>query len=185
MDELIASVRRRLSARSPKRLESRLRPAAVLVPIIVSPEGCRLLFTRRASNLRRQPGEIAFPGGAVDPGDATPLETALRESREEIGLAPHDVTLLGEMDERDTVTGFCITPFVGAVEGPYRFRPNHEVDVLFEVPIEALRSPAALRVEQRKLGDGRRREIYHYRYGAHDIWGITGRLVADFLTLVD
>ena len=84
------------------------------MPIVVNPEpvGERLLLTRRSQTLRRQPGDIAFPGGGVDPEDPSPLATALRESHEEVGLSSDDVTVLGQMDERGTVTGFCITPFV-------------------------------------------------------------------------
>ena len=133
--------------------------------------------------LRRQPGDIAFPGGAVDPEDRTPLAAALRESHEEVGLRAGDVELLGQMDERGTITGFRITPFVGAVEGPYPFRANHEVSELLEVPLEALMAPGALRIEHRRYR-GRTYEVYHYIYGEHDIWGITGKLVKDFLSLL-
>jgi 8-oxo-dGTP pyrophosphatase MutT (NUDIX family) len=184
MDDLLERVRERLERSRPRHARAGLRPAAVLLPIIVSAGDHRLLLTRRSHRLRRQPGDISFPGGAVDPGDSTPLATALRESREEIGLRAEDVTLLGQMDERGTVTGFRITPFVGAVRGPYEFRPNHEVGELLEVPIAALTEPSALRVEKRKLRDGTIRDVYHYRYRAHDIWGITGQLVRDFLDLV-
>lgn len=179
-------VRRRLSSRPPGRGPRHLRAAAVLVPIIVNPaaEGESLLLTRRSKTLRRQPGDIAFPGGAVDESDPTPLATALRESREEVGLAPNDVTVLGQMDERGTVTGFRITPFVATIQGPYPFQTNEEVEALFEVPIVALRDPARLEVESRRFSDGTRREVYHYHFEGHDIWGITGRLIKEFLELI-
>lgn len=183
MGDLTALLHERLSAREPRSARSELRPAAVLLPLVVHPDGYRLLLTRRSSRLRRQPGDIAFPGGVIDPRDATPLAAALRESHEEVGLAPDDVTLLGQLDERDTVTGFRITPFVGAVKGPYPFKPNHEVAELMEVPLEALRSPSALRVEKRRFPDGRTRDVFHYAWGKHDIWGITGRLVNELLEL--
>jgi 8-oxo-dGTP pyrophosphatase MutT (NUDIX family) len=157
----------------------------VLLPIIVEQQTHRLLLTRRSARLRRQPGDISFPGGAVDPADRTPLATALRESEEEVGLQKSDVTLLGQMDERGTITGFRITPFVGVVRGPYEFRLNHEVAELVAVPVDALTDPSALRVEKRKLKDGTVRDIYHYQYGENDIWGITGQLVRDFLELIE
>jgi 8-oxo-dGTP pyrophosphatase MutT (NUDIX family) len=184
MDELVERLRERLGRRRPRRGPSHLRPAAVLVPIVVAPEGHRLLLTRRSLRLRRQPGDISFPGGAVDPGDRSPLAAALRESEEEVGLLARDVTLLGQMDERGTITGFRITPFVGAVQAPYAFRPNQEVGELIEVPIAALTAPGVLRVERRRLRDGTLRDVYHYQYDGHDIWGITGQLVREFLDLI-
>jgi 8-oxo-dGTP pyrophosphatase MutT (NUDIX family) len=184
MSDRIGRVRRRLHAHSPRPAPADLRPAAVLLPIIVTEEEESLLFTRRSPRLRRQPGDISFPGGAVDPSDESPLATALRESREEVGLCSDDVTLLGQMDERGTVTGFRITPFVGVVRGPYPFRTNHEVEELFEVPLAALEDPAIRTIEQRQLRDGRVIDVYHYHYGEHDIWGITGRLVHELLKLI-
>jgi 8-oxo-dGTP pyrophosphatase MutT (NUDIX family) len=150
---------------------------------VSSPDGEQLLFTRRAASLRRQPGEIAFPGGTIDPTDASPLAAALRESEEEVGLKASDVVILGQMDERATVTGFRITPFVGMVEGPYHFQTNHEVEELFLVPLASLREPGVLQVEHRPFR-GARVKVYHYRYREHDIWGITGRLVKELLELV-
>lgn len=186
MSKIVEQVRDKLSARVPRAAAPHLRAAAVLVPIVVSPEpeGERLLLTRRSQNLRRQPGDIAFPGGAVDPDDPTPLATALRESHEEVGLSTGDVTIVGQMDERGTVTGFRITPFVAAVAGPYPFRANHEVEELIEVPIVALTAPEVLEIEERRLPDGSLRAVYHYHFEGHDIWGITGRLIKEFLDLI-
>jgi 8-oxo-dGTP pyrophosphatase MutT (NUDIX family) len=183
MDDLLHVVRERLRERTPRAAAEGLRPAAVLIPILVGSTSS-LLLTLRAKTLRRQPGDISFPGGAVDPEDATPLAAALRESSEEIGLDAKDVMLLGQMDERGTSTGFRITPFVGAVRGPYAFRLNHEVGTLLQVPIDELTRPGALRIEKRTLKDGSVRDVYHYHYREHDIWGITGQLVRDFLELV-
>jgi 8-oxo-dGTP pyrophosphatase MutT (NUDIX family) len=184
MDDLVERVREKLSRRPPRKGPPELRAAAVLVPISIADEGCRLILTCRARTLRRQPGDIAFPGGVVDPADPSPLAAALRESREEIGLAEGDVTVLGQMDERGTVTGFRITPFVGAIPGSYEFRLNHEVAKVLEVPIDDLVRPDALAIERRRWKDGTLRDVYHYRYGEHDIWGITGQLVRDFLELI-
>jgi 8-oxo-dGTP pyrophosphatase MutT (NUDIX family) len=181
-DALVESVRARLSLRAPKSAPPGLRPAAVLIPLVIETDGPFLLLTRRARMLRRQPGDISFPGGAVD-ADESPLAAALRESREEVGLDPGDVDLLGQMDERSTITGFRITPFVGAISGPYAFEPNDEVDELLRVPLSVLTNPEARRIEKRWFA-GREREVYHYHYLEHDIWGITGQLVKDFLDLM-
>lgn len=183
VNDLAERLRVRLRDRVPARAPAGLRPAAVLIPLLVEPDGNSLVLTRRAETLRRQPGDISFPGGAIDPEDETPLAAALRESREEVGLESSAVTLLGQMDERGTVTGFRITPFVGAILGPYEFAPNHEVGELLKVPLGALCDPKALSIEKR-LFQGRMRDVYHYRYGEHDIWGITGQLVRDFLELI-
>lgn len=178
-------VRRRLADHVPKIGPSGLRPAAVLMPILVSSRIDTLLLTRRSQALRRQPGDIAFPGGSVDPEDASPLATALRESREEVGLDSNDVTILGQMDARGTVTGFSITPFVAAVAGPYPFRTNREVETLIEVPITTLSDPDILEIEKRRFPDGSLRSVYHYHFDGHDIWGITGQLIKEFLELID
>jgi 8-oxo-dGTP pyrophosphatase MutT (NUDIX family) len=180
--EIVKVLRTRLALRPPKSAPRGLRPAAVLIPLVVETGGRFLLLTRRARMLRRQPGDISFPGGAVD-ADESPLAAALRESREEVGLDPADVHLLGQMDERSTITGFRITPFVGAISGPYAFEPNHEVDELLKVPLSVLTNPEALRIEKRWFA-GREREVYHYQYLQHDIWGITGQLVKEFLELI-
>jgi 8-oxo-dGTP pyrophosphatase MutT (NUDIX family) len=105
MDPLVERLKERLRERIPARASAALRPAAVLIPLLIEPEGHSLVLTRRAEILRRQPGDISFPGGTVDPADETPLAAALRESREEVGLDSGAVTLLGQMDERGTVTG--------------------------------------------------------------------------------
>lgn len=177
-------LRERLEARAPRPVPTKtLRPAAVLIPLVVESGDYQLLFTVRASSLRRQPGDISFPGGAVDPSDRSPLTTALRESEEEVGLRPGDVEILGQLDEMPTITGFRITPFVGLVNGPYAFRRNREVEELLLVPLATLREPSAVSVEQREIR-GRPTPVYHYRYGRHDIWGITGRLVKELLELL-
>ena len=181
ISELEARIRKRLSERSPRQVPEGQRPAAVLLPLLRYQESFRLLLTKRASGLRRQPGQIAFPGGAIEAGDVSPLAAALRECQEEVGLHPKDVTVLGQMDERETIAGFRITPFVGSVAAPYRFKTNHEVSELLEVPLTALQEPSVLEIEYRRLEDGSTREIYHYQYGRYDIWGITGRLVKELL----
>lgn len=182
---LIEALRARLQGRTPgAAVEASLRAAAVLIPLVSEPDDHRLLLTRRAASLRRQPNEISFPGGVIDAGDPSPLAAALRESREEVGLESSAVDILGQMDEMVTRTGFRVTPFVGAVAGPYPFKPNHEVSELILAPLRKLRAKDALRVETRKLGSGVEIPVYHYLYGGYDIWGITGRLLKELLSLL-
>lgn len=185
MVEIERELRRRLEARKPRQaVTEALRPAAVLLPLVSVEDHYELLLTVRASSLRRQPGDISFPGGAIDPEDASPLAAALRESEEEVGLKASDVHILGQMDEMPTITGFRITPFVGLVKGPYAFRTNHEVEELLLVPLAALCEPGVVSVERREISPGRKIPIYHYQYEEHDIWGITGRLVKELIELL-
>jgi 8-oxo-dGTP pyrophosphatase MutT (NUDIX family) len=134
-----------------------------------------LVLTRRAAFLKHHPGQVAFPGGKQDAGDPTPLDAALREAREEIGL--DGVRVLGALPGHETVTGYAVTPFVGLV--PAGFRPvidRREVDEVFEVPLAFALDPANLQVHGRRW-QGRWREYYVIPYGPHYIWGATARML--------
>ena len=100
-----------------------------------------------------------------------------------MGLRAKDVEILGQMDERETFTGFRLTPFVGSVQGPYAFRTNHEVAELIQVPLADIRRSDALHTEFR-WHRGRRIKVYHYIYRDYDIWGLTGLLIKEFLELL-
>ena len=163
------------------------RVAAVLVPLLAVEGEPSLLFTRRSNLLPHHQGQIAFPGGVHDP-DADPdlAATALREAREEIGLDPTHVRLLGPLDDLETVaTRFVITPFVGVVPHPYEFQPcPDEVDLIFTVPLGRLASPDALRRELWDFG-GRQVPIDVYAVDRHVIWGATQRITGNLLAVLD
>src|ERR687888_50588 len=113
--------------------------AAVLVPIIAHPEGLTVLFTRRTTQLKAHSGQVSFPGGRAEPGDASPQHTALREAQEEIGLPARRVEVLGQLPEYHTRTGFRVTPVIGLIEPPLELVPDaREVDEVFEVPLAFL-----------------------------------------------
>ena len=155
----------------------RLRAASVLVPLVERGGGLRLILTRRAALLKHHPGQVAFPGGKQDAADGTPLAAALREAREEIGLRPEDVEVLGHFDVHETVTDFTVTPFVGLVDAG--FRPvidRAEVDEVFEVPLAFALDPAHLQVHGR-VWQGQMRRYYVIPYGPHYIWGATARML--------
>ncbi len=165
------------------------RPASVLVPIFEDGDGFRVLYTRRSDALPHHGGQVAFPGGVYGPADASPLETAIREAHEEIGLAPADVHVLGVLDDIHTVqTNFVITPFVALIPHPYAFRPNPgEVAEIFSVPLAVLRDPAVRCDEIWDFGTARV-PITTIRYAGHVIWGATERIsrnLIDVLTATD
>lgn len=154
-----------------------LRPAAVLVPILAMPSGLRVILTKRASHLRHHPGQIAFPGGKLDPGDADAAAAALREAREEIGLDPENAQVLGTLPAHETVTGFTVTPVLARIHE--RFDPvpeDGEVEEVFDVPLAHVAAPANFRVE-RRLWRGQWRQYYAVPYGPYYIWGATARIL--------
>jgi len=154
-----------------------LRPAAVLVGLFDSPAGPEVVLTKRSALLRHHPGQVAFPGGKLDPGDPTPEAAALREAHEEIGLSPDRVTLLGRLPAHETVTGFMLTPVLGWISGPFQPVPEAgEVAEVFRVPFAHLADPARYRVE-RRIWQGQWRRYYVVPWGPYYIWGATARIL--------
>ena len=154
-----------------------LRPAAVLVPVMAGKGGARVVLTKRSSQLKHHPGQIAFPGGKIDPQDVSPEAAALREAEEEIGLPRSQVRLLGRLAAHETVTGFAVTPIVGVIEGEFTPRPEAgEVAEVFDVPLAHLLDPACYRIERRHWL-GQMRSYYAVPWGPYYIWGATARIL--------
>jgi 8-oxo-dGTP pyrophosphatase MutT (NUDIX family) len=152
-------------------------PAAVLVPLVNRPDGLQVLFTQRSADLPDHPGQISFPGGRVEPGDASASAAALRESAEEIGLPPAQVSVLGTLSDYETVTGYRVTPVVGWVEPPFAITPDPiEVADVFEVPLAFLMDPANQQRQFRMLG-ALRRDFWAIPYGHRYIWGATAAML--------
>jgi len=162
--------------RSPREI----RPAAVLVPVVARETGLTVLFTLRTAHLNDHAGQISFPGGRTEPGDASAAETALRETAEEIGLEASRVEVLGELSQYVTVTGYRVTPVVGLVAPPVELKLDEfEVAEAFEVPLEFLIDPAN---HQRNsiVFEGGARHYYAVPYANHYIWGATAGMLMNF-----
>jgi len=152
-----------------------IREAAVLIPIVARPEATMLL-TERALGLPLHAGQVAFPGGRIEASE-TPIEAALREAFEEIGLAPNLVTPLGALDPYLTSTGFRVTPIVALVDPAHSLELNLlEVSDTFEAPLSFLMNPANHKVGSRELR-GRTRRFYVMPWRGHDIWGATAGMI--------
>ncbi|MEM8582336.1 MAG: CoA pyrophosphatase [Pseudomonadota bacterium] len=155
----------------------KLRPAAVLVPVINGTEGAEVLLTKRSSRLKHHPGQIAFPGGKVDEGDASIEAAAHREAWEEIGLPLGSARIIGTLPTHETVTSFTMTSFVGIVDAPFVPVPEAgEVAEVFSVPFAHLSNPAMFKVERRRW-QGRWRHYYTVPFGPYYIWGATARIL--------
>ena len=160
-----------------------LTPASVLIPIVARDEfggaGLTVIFTQRAAHLKDHSGQISFPGGRAAAGDASPEATALRESREEIGLDSARVELLGRLSEYHTRTGYRITPVVGVVAPPFELRADaNEVDEIFEVPLAFVLDPANHRRQSREW-QGETRSFFAMNYGGRTIWGATAGMLVN------
>lgn len=155
-----------------------LTPAAVLIAVTREAEP-QLLLTRRRADLRRHPGQIAFPGGRIDPGDADDVAAALREAEEEVALARHDVQVLGRLDRYETGTGFAITPVVGLMPAGLAFTPQaSEVADVFLVPFAHVMDPANHQIRSSEW-QGQTRRFYVIRHGDHEIWGATAGILVN------
>jgi 8-oxo-dGTP pyrophosphatase MutT (NUDIX family) len=155
-------------------------PAAVLVALVPRVHGTTVLLTRRTDTLAKHAGQVSFPGGRIDPGDADATGAALREAREEIALDPAWIEPLGFLDPYDTITGFRVLPLVARLAPDYFAVPNPvEVADAFEVPIAPL---LAGREIERVAAEfyGRRRHYWEYRQGPHRIWGATAAMLVNF-----
>lgn len=159
-------------------------PAAVLIPIYEKAGDYYLVLTKRTEDVSNHKGQISFPGGSYEVGDETLKNTAIRETCEEIGIAPRDVDIIGELDDIETITNFVISPFVAIIPYPYEFRSNaREVEEIIEVPISALLDKKNIR-EEKKYRDGKLIDEYSYEYRGWIIWGATAKILKQFLEVV-
>jgi len=168
-----------------KIVDEKLTPSAVIVPLSYREGECHIFFTERSDEVNFHKGQICFPGGTREPGDASLLDTALREANEEIGLDAKDVEVLGELDDNLTVTtGYVISPFIAFIPYPYPFKVDRrEIKQIFSVPLSALMDEAIFREELQSF-DGETMPVYFYEYEGHVIWGATARILKRFIELL-
>ena len=180
----LARLRTILSTRPAIEIEApHLKRAAVLIPLVPHDNGWSILFSLRSINLAAHSGQISFPGGGVETGEA--LEAAaVREAREEVGIATERVEVIGRLDDLVTHSGFLVAPFAGVIDQRIDYvLQASEVDEVFEVPVEALLTPEMPEVRYVPFRN-RQYPAYFYRYEQHEIWGLTGRILKHFLDFV-
>ena len=187
MEESATELIRRILTENPKKtlVDSSLTPAGVTLLLYPKDGEYCILLNKRTDTVDDHKGEISFPGGRKDLKDKTLLDTALRETQEEMGISPDDVDVLGEIDDVPTNTSYLISTFVGTIPYPYEFAPSEtEVAEVLEVPISTLMDIDSARDEVR-VRDGELVNSVSYSYDGHLIFGATARILSRFLELLD
>ena len=151
--------------------------ASVLIPILTFKKDLEILLTKRSNSLKNHPGQIAFPGGKKDQIDSSPIETALRETQEEVGLNPKNVEIIASLPSHKTATGFVIKPYLGLINQPFSETLRQgEVDEIFTVPYDYILNEKNFSIKTRKW-NGLQRSYYVVPYGPYYIWGATARIL--------
>jgi 8-oxo-dGTP pyrophosphatase MutT (NUDIX family) len=182
----MAAVRRALSAVDRQSVsDPALTQAAVMVLLYLRDEEYVVLLNKRSDTVEDHKGEMAFPGGRMEPTDASPVEAALRETHEEMGVRPDDVDVLGPLGGVSTPSGYYVKPFVGTIPAGYGFRlSTSEVAEVVEVPLATVVREGTTPTEVR-YGHGRIKTFDAYLYEGHVIFGATARILGDLLRVLE
>ncbi|OGN98180.1 MAG: hypothetical protein A2Y89_02375 [Chloroflexi bacterium RBG_13_51_18] len=182
-----AELKKILARREKKHISDKRRlSSAVLIPIYQDAGEYNIIFIQRTMTVKEHKGQISFPGGTRDKEDKSLLETALRESEEEIGLHRKDATLLGELDDEITTTSnFIVTPFIASIPWPYTFKPSKaEVEKVISVPVKAVLDKKCLKPDTEIL-EGKKVASFAYYYRGTVIWGATARILNKLLEIIE
>lgn len=165
-------------------IASTLTPAGVLIPVRRHDTGLTVLLTQRSAALKHHAGQVSFPGGRMEVGDTDITATALRETREEVGIPEDAVAIIGYLEPMPTVTGYAVTPVVGLVDGRLDLTIDRtEVEYAFEVPLAFLQDPANHRLVAREW-QGLSFSMVEFHYGGRRIWGATAQMLLRFLNII-
>ena len=160
-------------------------PSAVLVLLYLKNDEVNVLLNKRSETVEHHKNEISFPGGRMDKHDHSLFDTALRETKEEIGVSPDDVNMFGQLDQVETMTGYSITPYVGTIPEKYNFNINSaEVSKLLEIPLFKFNDVTVLRKELRYF-NGNWLSKHNYVYEGHLIWGATANIIGNLVKILD
>jgi len=161
-----------------------LKPAGVLIPVRSHASGLSVLLTQRSADLKLHAGQVSFPGGRMEDSDVDIEVTALRETREEIGIAEEQVSIIGYLETMPTVTGYAVSPIVGLVDGSVELIIDKtEVEYAFEVPLEFLLDPANHRMVPREW-QGLSFSMVEFHFDGQRIWGATAQMLLRFLNII-
>lgn len=162
----------------------RARAEAGVICLLTDEPKPEVILTVRAGALSTHAGEVAFPGGKRDPDDEDLRATALREAQEEVGIAPHQIQVLGKLSQLLSKHQLAVTPYVGVVAPDLAFRPNPgEIDTIFRTPLEYLLDLDNARMDRFKMVDGRTRYVPSWHYQGYEIWGLTAWVLAELLNV--
>lgn len=186
IDEIVARCEplSELSEFNPQQQSVTATPAAVFVPLVKRESEWQMILTQRSSNLKHHGGQISFPGGRADPEDESLLETAVRETVEEIGIERGQITLLARLPGFLTMSGFNVTPVIGTVASDHRITMNPaEVDAVFEVPVRHVLNTANIQPRE-AFYQGRARTYHLVQYEQYRIWGVTAEILLKLGTVL-
>ena len=168
-----------------EKIAATLTPAGVLIPVRRHDAGLSILLTQRSADLKHHAGQVSFPGGRMEDSDADIETTALRETREEIGIPEEHVSIIGYLETMPTVTGYAVTPIVGFVDGSVPLEiDTTEVEYAFEVPLSFLMEPANHRMVTREW-QGLTFPMVEFHYEGQRIWGATAQMLLRFIKLLN
>ena len=173
----------RVAEYDPVEVTDEEREAAVLAPVVTRDDGVGLLFTKRADHLGEHPGQMSFPGGGREPSDADLEATAKREGREEIGLRPTEVNVIGRLDDIRTITNYAVRPFVARIPDREYTPDEREVAEIAVLPVSALTNPDNYESERRDHPHYGEIRIHFFRVDGYTVWGATGRMLVQLLEL--